>query len=345
MSANLDRRLQKLERQIGANGSDGPVRYFAVTADGTVYLQVCESEGPTWQTWRKPPPPYSLRRLMPILPGETIADWNAYLAGMIEALDPVGTLEIELAGRVAELSWRLRRVAVYETAHVAEGIDEATSRARCVYNGSPSIEPRTPETVRLLLEAARENVADCLRDRDAYRRLAELSNDHRFTGEEADDLLGNVSLDPNDPDLLSHFDTEDPAFLADVGLPPEARDDPWSWDGWTAELVRKGIEMMAKEFGLTAAARIEITIRHNEEFGVGESERAKDLETELAEIEGKLAREERTRAQRVLPTHPTMEKVIPYENHLTRQLAQTLGLLERHQSTRAGKVPPLPGND
>ena len=41
--------------------------------------------------------------------------WQAHLDGMFESLKPEGYHERELAGRIAELLWRLRRVSIYET--------------------------------------------------------------------------------------------------------------------------------------------------------------------------------------------------------------------------------------
>jgi hypothetical protein len=52
---------------------------------------------------------HGLRSAAPVIPGEDPADWEAYRAGVVAALAPAGTLEAELADRVASLSWRLRR--------------------------------------------------------------------------------------------------------------------------------------------------------------------------------------------------------------------------------------------
>jgi hypothetical protein len=339
MSGSLERRLQKLERRPGARAGDAPGSVFAVGPDGTIFAQIAGQDGPSWQPWRKPAVPDSLvRSLHPVLPGETLSDWNAHLTGMVEDLDPVGAVEVELAGRVALLSWRLRRVAVYEVANVAEQIDKATAWARGERNGDPSggtLRERTVERVRWELEAARVNARDSEQLRGQYRQLAALPGDHRFTGEDAFSLVLNTN-DPTDSD--SYVDVKDHAFLADIGVPAEWRNAPWSWDGWTAGLVRQGIEIIAREFDLTAAVLIEKAIRDADKWVSEESADILRLEVELAGIEGQLAREQRARAKAILPWHDAMEEVMRYENHLTRQLAQTLNLLERHRSTRAGKL-------
>ncbi len=61
----------------------------------------------------------------PVIPrlGETVEAWAAHVAGMRDALAPVGALEEELADRVALLTWRLRRAARAETAIVAAQVE------------------------------------------------------------------------------------------------------------------------------------------------------------------------------------------------------------------------------
>ena len=57
----------------------------------------------------------------PVIPrlGETVEAWADHVAGMRDALAPLGALESELCDRVALLTWRLRRAARAETAVVA----------------------------------------------------------------------------------------------------------------------------------------------------------------------------------------------------------------------------------
>src|SRR5581483_10536898 len=61
---------------------------------------------------------------LPVLPGECADDWQAHRDGIVRSLAPAGGLETALAERVALSLWRLRRVASYETAVTALGIEE-----------------------------------------------------------------------------------------------------------------------------------------------------------------------------------------------------------------------------
>jgi hypothetical protein len=65
-----------------------------------------------------------------VVPGESAAEWEGSRQAMIEALAPAGPVEVALAERVATALWRLRRVAAYETASIAERQHLATASAR-----------------------------------------------------------------------------------------------------------------------------------------------------------------------------------------------------------------------
>ena len=60
----------------------------------------------------------------PVLPGERVEEWERHQAGILDSLAPVGAMETELANRVAQCLWRLRRLTAYETAVTAVGLAE-----------------------------------------------------------------------------------------------------------------------------------------------------------------------------------------------------------------------------
>lgn len=64
---------------------------------------------------------------------ERVEEYEAHRAGIVSALAPTGALEAELVERVVSITWRMRRVAVAETAAVA------------LTQESASILDRTPE--------------------------------------------------------------------------------------------------------------------------------------------------------------------------------------------------------
>jgi hypothetical protein len=65
-----------------------------------------------------------------VVPGESPTEWEMSRQGIVDALGPAGPVELALADRVATALWRLRRVAAYETAAIAERQHLATASAR-----------------------------------------------------------------------------------------------------------------------------------------------------------------------------------------------------------------------
>ncbi len=65
-----------------------------------------------------------------VVPGESTMEWEGSRQAIVDALAPAGSVELALAERVATALWRLRRVAAYETAAIAERQHLATASAR-----------------------------------------------------------------------------------------------------------------------------------------------------------------------------------------------------------------------
>src|SRR5213596_3211876 len=59
----------------------------------------------------------------PVIPGESLAEWQRFLAGIVASYEPVGGLETEHATMIASLMWRRRRVARFEIAVIAANME------------------------------------------------------------------------------------------------------------------------------------------------------------------------------------------------------------------------------
>jgi hypothetical protein len=99
---------------------------------------------------------HGLRAVTPVIEGIEVPEiWQEHLEGMFESLEPEGYHERELAGRIAELLWRLRRVSTYEGNHLAIVIDQVpedmaiNARYGGKVLGRPKEEYLTPENVDL----------------------------------------------------------------------------------------------------------------------------------------------------------------------------------------------------
>lgn len=294
---------------------------------------------------------HGMRASVLVIPGEQADEWDTHRAGTVASLAPVGALETELAERVAILLWRLRRAVAYETVVTAAGVTRAVARARgeadeddtlSAFSSFQKPATRTFATVQKELDASRENAASYERFSDEFRRLPDLPDDHPFEGGDAFSLLLELSgYSPNSDEET--VDTEQPDFLADVGVPEEWRNDSDWWDGWTAKHLRNGAKEIAEEYEMTAAELIEKAVRESAQSATLERRKVNALEAELAGLAAATAEAERVaRGRALLPAADVLDKLTRYESHLARQLTQTLHLLERLQGSRAGNPPSPP---
>jgi hypothetical protein len=183
---------------------------------------------------------HGLRSLSPVLPGERPKDWNDRRAGVVATLAPVGTLETELAERVALLLWRLRRVVRYETEVTSAAIDAAVGHVRGEKDDENPLNfvlrtrsnPRTIAKVEQELQNARGCATGFAETSEQLRKLLTLPAEHRFDGGEAYCLLREVgAYTPGGAE--EYFEIEDHSFLAEIGVPKDWCEDADWWTGGT----------------------------------------------------------------------------------------------------------------
>jgi hypothetical protein len=86
---------------------------------------------------------HGLRTQAIVIPDlELVDDWTEFESEVVDALDPQGSVECELAGRVAQTLWRLRRVPRAEQ----EAVVEEHARIRRVEEGRADCYAQLPET-------------------------------------------------------------------------------------------------------------------------------------------------------------------------------------------------------
>jgi hypothetical protein len=284
---------------------------------------------------------HGLRSELPVLPGEQAGDWHRHREGVLRSLAPVGTLEQELAERVALCLWRLRRVAAFETATATaliEGVEDDTRR-QMEGEGVPLGEPgdaRALSKVERKLAAVREELTDGDGGLAALEGILRGGDDAvpvdgwaaRTIFEWANEILPEgkyVELDDDD------------RFLIRLGVPVDELDENWVWAGWTAGVVCKGLTNMGVPDNLR-----ERLVTEGQRFVARKRQETSALEKQAQTLRRRVrVLEQRKRQQRVLPDESTMNKVMRYEAHVSRQMLQALHTLERLQAARAGAdVPP-----
>lgn len=298
---------------------------------------------------------HGLRTASPVVPGEDAEVWEQFREAVVADLAPVGVLETELAGRVAALLWRLRRVQSFEAGVVTAASDFAARHARGEGVVAPFGEggPPTPAAVRAEVAATEGAIRDRAEQVRLLAALSAAADAGSFDGAEAINLLDALTAtlplpDGADDDQLADLlpdpltDPLHPRFLAAIGVPPSVSGDTAEWSGWTAGIVRAGAKRIAGAVGWTADALLAHATADAADGLEEERGRLSALQEELARAERRADRDEAAARRRALvPAEPVVATVVKYEGHLQRQLAQALHELERRQALRSD-CPPHP---
>lgn len=322
-------------RKLAANGRNATKSTGPRTADGKTRSRLNAAS-------------HGLRAVSPVLPGEDPAAWDAYRAGVVADLRAVGTLETELAERVAALSWRLRRVATFEVA-AATAPPPPEPRPYLSYSREPTSEEVPPEQVASRLAAAARQLADARR---AAELLARLTAGETFAGEDAlfllwqaveflpeDEVSPATGYDDDEDDIplppSKKPDVESDDFLTALGVPEPHLDTAEGWDGWTAAVVRAGLKRLADSAGWTVERLLmgaAVFVAEDTAEAVRNVERFRG---ELATATARTAESEGGKQRlKAMPGEATLNAVMRYEPYLAKQLAEALDLLRRVQSER-----------
>jgi hypothetical protein len=120
-------------------------------------------------------------------------------------------------------------------------------------------------------------------------------------------------------------------------------DRPWDWTGWTVGIVRKGVALIAAQAQFPADKLLARMVVSHREAVVEKAPKVRELTRKAQALRRRVkAAEDRERLRRLLPEPVTLDKVLRYEAHVSRQLLQTLHTLERLQAARAGAAVPVP---
>ncbi len=264
---------------------------------------------------------HGIRSPAPVVPGvEKKEDWEEHRDGVLESLSPEGHLETVLAERVALLSWRLNRVARYETESIAlyqERVEDDLARERRFESG-----PDHPEAVRGNAKTAKE-------EHRLLKRFAKMEDDKPLSALDADTLIWSAMECAN---KVAEGEVDPEELLESVSVSGLPDSDSWEgYEGWTAGTVRAVIEAIAQATDEDPEVLLEAATR-DARF---KTERTK-LETEKVERDLRnMVRE------RLLPDDETLNKVARYEAHLSRLFHKALHELEALQVRRLGGSAPL----
>jgi hypothetical protein len=257
----------------------------------------------------------------PVVPGlEKQEDWESHRDGIMEYLSPVGHLEVTLAERVSLLSWRLHRVTRYETGAIAtsqETIeDDIHDRDRFLsairHEGLESTHP-----VDIRFEAKHYKQAH-----SALRRFPSLGPDKTLKGTDASSVVWSVLMEAKKA-AGREIDVE---VLDLPGVPEDAMIE--ELPAMKVADVRGCVEAIAAHASLNPDELLEAAT-----YKAGCEARHAAIRKE--DVEREISRKIR---ERTLPDEKTLEKIVRYEAHLSRQLYHALHELENLQKYRTTGV-------
>ena len=257
---------------------------------------------------------HGLASSSPVVPSlEDSAAWEVHRDDTVAALAPVGRLETTLAERVALILWRLDRVTRFEREMTS--LEQETAPDHLV-DAKYSIltDSRLPERTRDNLPILRARMR-------ALTRFDALPPDGILTGARAAEHI-LWAIDEQLPDFdLSTFSAPK---VAPDGIPFD------ELPGWTAARLDNLIRAIAESRGLQPDDLLDDTIV-----------RTRDLLAEHQVTARGLARNlDHLRRERILARPGKLGRVMRYESHLGRQLAQTLAHLGQLQKARPARESP-----
>jgi hypothetical protein len=264
---------------------------------------------------------HGILAITPIVSGlESREAWDGHQEGIFKSLAPVGYIESLLAVRIAILWWRLSRIVRYE-AEVAEAAIasaepdlEDSAKYRCGKPSDPAESRAKAKKASLIVEMLRAlpNMADGER-LDTQIAVATLW----ALWEELPEGAGDITI-PGIPDNDASFD---------------------AFDGWTADLLRKAVEVYARAARTSPENLVSEAVASASENQVKARKEERELVERGRQWELRLERESRSR---MLLEPDVLDKVARYESGLERSLFRALHELQRIQAARAGIIVPPP---
>jgi hypothetical protein len=269
--------------------------------------------------------------------GETVEDFAAFRDAVAANLEADGVLEVELAERVAQLLWRVRRVPLYESAALS-----ATPLPPCpdevqAWRGEMYLPvPQTVSTAERLARArtrvlTARNAAAVANDALALaKRLGQEQDGQPFDNNTVQAVLDAVG------DVLGWDRYAKPGPWAGVLHHLGAKPACCFKVRWTLDLLRRAVDHAAATNGRTAADVMvqAVGALRAEVEAAAENVRRREVE-EAALVETLLAERCAAAARAVYADEGVIQRVARAESHLSRELDRALAALERVRAARA----------
>jgi hypothetical protein len=268
---------------------------------------------------------HGIYAISPVVAGmESLRDWNIYRMEMMVSFAPLGMLETTLAERIILTAWRQRRVARYESEHLRseqqaaqehvgkellldrDEDDDDHDAAEAVGTASWRLKwlERCLQCAKLLTDGSADAPVE-MNDAKDLLLYVETRADEEAQAQLY--LSGEGDLDSPVPSVKSDQQFENP-------------------ERWTVSLLRQRVRPLAEKFCTNGDSFGSLVKKINKE-GWEVFKAVKRAKRRLNEY----------RHEHLLPDERTLERVMRYEAHLSRQLHRDLHELQRLQAMRQGQ--------
>ena len=255
---------------------------------------------------------HGIMALCPVIDGlESLTDWKRFRKSLIESFAPANAIEFALVERIALALWRQRRVVRYETEKIRMAQEGAVAHV-----GSRVLEAERASAVGEVQETL-ANGEFWESVRKGFERFARAKDDEEISDDQAWWLVSGAYQQLG-LGKVDAFDT----YWDQLPKPP----------AWTIGWVRQSVQNLAGANGKTLQSL--------------STAMEQDCAMEAAEGIAKATEVKRSldayQRSNLLPDEGTLEKVMRYEAHLSRQFHRDLHELQRLQAMRHGLPVSLP---
>ena len=245
----------------------------------------------------------------PVVPGEDPAEWDFFRKEILVTLAPGSFMEQELADRVALQMWRLRRAARYEAEVATDEFIGAKSVMLADF-GSQETNDAVAVALREQLKEVEEQTVLLAQMQSARELVRQLPN-----------MTNSATLEPvRVATLVLMMGVTDPEQIPQPQTAGVVRRALAQWSGQSIPEALKWAAALADEKCKMIAERLATMQKRQEAL--------------YADM--RHAIEARQRDTLLLPK-PALERVLRYEAHVSRQLAQALKLLREFKDERLAK--------
>jgi hypothetical protein len=268
-----------------------------------------------------------------VLAFESEHSWRNHRLSVMDSLDPQDGVEQVLAERVALNSWRLNRVAVYETELLNEEQDNLIaemkeSAVRFPLTSSYNTEGFEAQEHATEYKTIYDDLVGLLREEISHLSSPQTA---RWVSDQAPYTALVDRQYQKDPDNFEEPDVDDDLekeFDKRIGdeEPPAVSD------------LREALKWLVDEVGIADdeyytgyEALMERLCTDVEHLWKQTQEDAEELERNIL----------RRRRHKVVPSEDTLQKIARYEAHLSREMYKALHELEALKAHRAGQTSPL----